>query len=147
MNHPALQIAMRYVHIVSAILLVGGVSFMALCFSPAVRLLDEAFRESVVKMVQHRFSKVAWLAAGGLVISGVYNWGMSAATYKAMGPAGNALIGTKALLALIIFAVMWAGGAGMLKHKPARMINIHLAAVVILIAVVLRYLRLDHLAG
>ena len=75
----------------------------------------------------------------------MYNWVHLAAEYREIGPSGNALIGTKVLLAAILFAVVWARGAGFIKSdKTAAMINVHLAAIIILLAAVLRHLRLAH---
>ena len=140
-----LPIVMRYVHIVSAVLAVGGLAFLSLCLSPAMRMLDESFRESVAKLVQHRFYRILWVSLGGLVVSGVYNWIASSQTYKAMGPAGNALIGTKVLLALVMFAIVWAGSIGKMKPKAWHTAAVHLAAIVMLLAVILRHFRLEYL--
>jgi hypothetical protein len=71
------------------------------------------------------------------------------ATYREMGAAGQGLIGAKVALALAMFAVVFARAAGMpAVARNARFwhrFNLHLAAVVILLAGVLRYLRLEHL--
>ena len=136
---------MRYVHIVSAMAAVGGLMFFLICLTPAVRLLDDGFSESWMKVIRRRFVKMLWISIVGLLVSGVYNWMLSAGTYKAMGGIGNALIGMKALLALILFVVVWVGSVGLLKPRVCYMINIHLAAVVILLAVVLRHARLEYL--
>ncbi len=145
MDNPILQIVMRYIHVLSAVVAVGGVSFLLLCLAPAARLLDDGFSEPWMKMIRQRFDRMLWISIAGLVVSGVYYWVLFAGTYKAMGPIGNALIGTKVLLALVLFATVWAGSIGLLKPKVCQMINIHLAAVVILLAAVLRYYRLEHL--
>ncbi len=142
MENPVLDIFMRYLHVVSAVLAVGGLCFMPICVAPAVRLLDDGLGESVLKIVRSRFHRLLWICIAGLVVSGVYNWVGLAQVYKDMGPKGNALIGTKVLLALIMFVVAGLGTGGVIKPKAAGMINIHLAAVVILLAAVLRYYRL-----
>ena len=46
---------------------------------------------------------------------------------------------------MIMFAVVWLGSVDKLRARAVQMINIHLAAAVILLAVVLRHYRLDHL--
>ena len=139
---------MRYIHIVSAILAVGGMSFILICLTPAVRLLDDTFRASLDQMVHHRFLRLLWASIAGLTVSGAYNWYMLADQYKAMGPIGNALIGTKVLIAVIMFAVVAARSFGLMTNKRAAlMINIHLAAIVILLGSVLRFYRLAHLGG
>lgn len=140
----ALSVLMRYLHIVSAVVAVGGMAFMLLCLSPAAKLLDEKTRESLLDAVHGRFQRVVWACIGGLIVSGLYNWMLLAGAYKAMGPIGNALIGTKVLLAAIIFGVVWARSAGFLSKASRRrvlMINIHLAAIVILLGAVLRHYR------
>ena len=144
MDYVVVQIVLRYIHIVSAVLAVGGLAFMSLCLSPAVRLLDDGFSESWMKMIRLRFGRLLWASIGGLVVSGVYNWVLFAETYRAMGGVGGALIGTKVLLALVMFAVVWAGAIGLMKPKASQMAAVHLAALVILLAAVLRYFRLEH---
>jgi len=145
MDHPILQILMRYLHIVSAVMAVGGIAFLAFCLSPVMRLLDDGFSESWMKRVRERFHKVMWISIGGLIVSGIYNWVLSASIYKAMGAKGNALIGIKVLLAIIIFVMAWVGSLGVVKPKVVQMVNIHLAAVVILLGAVLRYFRLEYI--
>lgn len=140
----ALSIVMRYLHVVSAVVAVGGMAFLLLCLSPAMRLLEEKSREALLDAVHCRFQRVVWACIAGLIVSGIFNWMMLAGAYKAMGPMGNALIGIKVLLAAIVFGVVWARSAGFLSKASRRrtlMINIHLAAVVILLGSVLRHHR------
>jgi uncharacterized membrane protein len=141
-----LDIVMRYLHIVSAILAVGGLSFVAACLTPAMRVLDDGFRAQVAQVVMGRFVKIVWLAIAGLIVSGVYNWIMLAGTYKDLGPKGNALIGTKVLLAVILFGIIAAEATGWIKPKKPKglmILKLHLAAIVILLGSILRALRLD----
>ena len=148
MDHAVLQIVMRYAHILSAVTAVGGLLFMAFCLAPVARLLADDARQPFVESVHKRFLCIVNVAIILLIVSGVYNWGLLAQTYKSMGPVGNALLGIKVLLALIMFVVIWLRTAGLFKNdKAARMINVHLAAIVILLAVILRYYRLEYLAG
>ncbi len=140
-----MQIFMRYVHIVSAVAAVGGLVFLSVCLLPATRLLDEGFSDKWMTMIRQRFHRVVWISIGGLIVSGTYNWVLLAKVYKEMGPVGGAIIGTKVLLAMILFTVVWLGSSGILKPKAAQMINIHLAAINILLASVLRHYRLEHL--
>ncbi len=150
MDNAILQIVMRYLHVVSAIIAVGGLAFVSLALLPSLRLFDESFRGSLMQALHQRFQRVVWLCVGGLVLSGTFNWMALAGQYKSMGPLGNALIGTKVLLAVILFAVIWAHGAGFGRDKSPRfwlMMKLHLAAVIILLGSVLRYFRLEHLTG
>lgn len=146
MDNPVLVVAMRYLHIVSAIVAVGGLAFMAWCLSPALRLLDDGFREQVQRLASERFQRVIVFAIGGLTLSGVYNWIMLAPVYREAGPLANALIGTKVLLSLVMFGIVFAQKWGLIvPSKFWRSFNLHLGALVILLAAVLRYVRLEHL--
>lgn len=139
-----LPIVMRYLHIVSATMAVGGIVFFISCFLPALRGVDEGLRGPLFKAAHDRFLRVLYIAIAGLVISGAYNWIMNASAYKAMGPKGNMLIGIKFLIALTMFALVIARGAGLIQPKNPRlipMINIHLAAIVILLGTILRVWR------
>ncbi len=145
-----LDIAMRYVHIASAILAVGGMVYVLTCLLPSMRLVDETFRAALLELANRRFTRLLHLAIVGLLVSGIYNWIRLADTYKAMGAAGNALIGTKVLIALAMFVIAWGRAIGLIREGKPRlwlMVNIHLAAVVILLAVVLRFYRLAYLAS
>jgi len=146
MDNPVLLVVMRYLHIVSAISVVGGILFIIVCLKPAMRLIDEGLRDSVMRVVRGRFHKVVVAGIVGLVISGLFNWMASAEAYSKFKPTSDMLIGTKVLLALIMFAVVGARMSNVIKSdKLAQMINIHLAAIVILLAAILRYQRLLHI--
>ena len=142
MDNPILIVVMRYLHIISALSAVGGMVFLISCLLPSVKPLDDETRKAVVSKAHERFLRVLWLAILGLTISGVYTWMRYEAFYKSLGWIGHALIGTKVLLALIMFAIVFARSIGLITPKNPRtlpMINLHLAAVVMLIACVLRY--------
>ncbi len=145
-----LDVVMRVLHIVSAVLVVGGLALVPLAVRPALRVMDEGARDSVLTLIHARLRLWLWLGVAGLIVSGAYNWIGNAGIYKAMGPIGNALIGVKALLAFIVFALMWMRQTGMLgprADRPLMMVIVHLAAIVLILASVLRYLRLEHLAS
>ncbi len=146
MSHPILLIFMRYLHIVSAVSIVGGLICVIVCLRPALAPLEEAVRKATLDAALRRFERIVHLGVLGLLVSGTFNWIMLAKTYSAMGPVGNALIGTKTLLAVIIFVVVFARASNLLK--PGRfwqMFNLHLAAIVILLGSILYILRVAHL--
>jgi uncharacterized membrane protein len=142
MDNPILVVFMRYLHIVSALSAVGGMVFLISCMLPSVVPLEDEARKAVVKRAHDRFLRVLWMAILGLTVSGVYTWMRYETFYKSLGWIGHALIGTKVLVALIMFALVFARSIGLLQPKNPRtlpMINLHLAAVVMLLACVLRY--------
>ena len=123
---------------------------MTLALAPGMRLLEDSLRQSVMMLIQQRFARVVWASVAILVVTGVFNWVSLAPTYRDMGPAGNALIGTKVLVAVLLFAVIWAQGAGFGASRSPRfwlMLKLHLAALVILLASILRTCRLEHLTS
>ena len=119
-------------------------AFLLICLLPSLRLLQDDFRSSLLRIVQYRFERVLWASIAGLTISGIYNWIQLAPKYRLIGPLAQALIGIKVLLAAIIFGVVFARSANLLK--PSRFwpsLNLHLAALVILLAAILRWYRLQ----
>jgi hypothetical protein len=145
MNNPVLIIGMRYLHIVSVIMLVGGLLYNMIAQRVARKLLEADLAESFTTALRGRVLMFQWCAMAGLVISGIHTWIINSAQYQAIGPLGNALIGTKVLLAMGVFCVIWMRWSKLIKSdKLAMMINIHLAAIIILLAGILRYYRLYH---
>jgi len=147
LENDILQIVMRYLHVVSAVVAVGGTAFALLCLSPAVQQLEEAARRPLVEFAEGRFRRVLALALLGLLVTGIFNWAATGATYKAMGPMANALLGTKVLLAFVLFGIVIARASNLLPGPSRRwhIVNVHLAAIIILLAAVLRHYRLEHL--
>ena len=147
MDNPILFVTMRYLHIISALSAVGGMVFLISCLLPAAKILDEETRKAVLKTAHDRFLRIIWIAIAGLTISGIYTWIRYETFYKGMGPLGHALIGTKVLLALILFAIVFARSIGLIQPKSPRtlpMINLHIAAVIMLLGAVLRYYHDPH---
>jgi len=150
MNNVGLQIVFRYIHIVSAILAVGGLAFLTFSLLPALKNTDESTRQAILPPIIKRFSGIVGLAILALFISGVFTWISLAKTYNAMGKLANALIGTKVLLALVLFALLWAEASGFIKpKKPRTMIvaKLHMGLLIVLIASVLRCLRLAYMTN
>lgn len=143
MNNPVLIIVMRYLHVLSFITLVGGLLYNMIGQRIARKVLDSQAAESFITAFKGCVLKFQWCAIAGLIVSGTYTWVITNAKYKAIGALGNALIGTKVLLAMTVFCVIWMRWSKLIKSdKTAMMINIHLAAIIILLGATLRYYRL-----
>lgn len=98
---PVLNVFMRFLHIVSAITLVGGVLAWRFAAIPATTALASDVRAKVGDALAAAWRPYVILAVAGLLISGVYNFlGKTGLT-----PAYHAVIGVKFLLALHVFAV------------------------------------------
>ena len=144
MNNPILIVAMRYLHIISVIAMVGGLLYNTVAQRVARKVLETELAENFIAVFRSTVLKFQWFAMAGLIVSGTYTWIITNDQYKAIGPLGNALIGTKVLLALSVFCVIWMRWSKLIKSdKLAMMINMHLAAIIILLAGILRYYRLS----
>jgi uncharacterized membrane protein len=143
MENPILIVALRYVHIVSTAVLVGGMVFMSVALKPALKTLDDERRRTFQQIVERGFKRAVYLCFLGLFISGAYNWIRLADQYKEMGPKGNIVIGIKVLLAVIMFVIISGRDLKLIKlpGKACHMINLHLVAVIILLAGLLGYWR------
>lgn len=142
------NVLMRYVHIVSATVAVGGMACILICLSPAVRVLDDSFRDSLMRLVHHRFLRVVWVCIAGLTVSGIWKYVQVRHEYDAIQVGGmklaHMLIGMKMLLAITLFAIVFLRSVNLIQPRNPRtliMINLHLAAVIILLGSVLQYLR------
>jgi uncharacterized membrane protein len=98
---PALNIAMRFLHIISAITLLGGIFAWRFGLIPALAPLGEDTRRKVDNAVAAAWRPFVLFGVAGLLISGVYNF----LNKTGLTPAYHAVIGVKFLLVLHVFAV------------------------------------------
>lgn len=143
-----LLLILRYMHILGAIMLMGGTIFMRFGLAPAVAGLDTQTRTNLHEQVRSRWSKFVMLAAGLLLVSGLANLGL-AARYEyepVFGMSYNMVVGIKFLLALPIFffASLLAGRSATAKKFQANAVtwmnvNLVLALVMVLMGGVLKF--------
>lgn len=114
-----LGIALRWLHIMAAITLFGGLIFRAVALMPASQELDEAQREKLEDAVRRRWAKFVGISALLLIATGAWNLVRFIQEYGAIrGNAGlnpaeqellrvpewyTPLLGAKIGLALVIF--------------------------------------------
>ena len=98
---PVLNVLMRFLHIISAITLVGGVLAWRFGAIPATAALATDTRAKVGDAIAHAWRPFIIFAVAGLLISGTYNF----LNTTGLTPAYHAVIGVKFLLALHVFAV------------------------------------------
>ena len=91
----------RWIHIASAITLLGGMIFAALAWLPGLQTVAEGQRESISDAIAAKFRPWLVLAVVGLLASGFYNY----LAKKNMPPVYHMLFGMKFLLALHVFSV------------------------------------------
>ena len=69
-----MPLAARFLHVLAAIVWIGGMLFIALVLVPVVRRLsDPSLRARLVRDVGSRFRTVGWIAMGLLLASGLVN--------------------------------------------------------------------------
>jgi uncharacterized membrane protein len=148
---PAL-LALRYLHILGAITLMGGTIFMRFALAPVVAGLDNSTKSTIHEQVRSRWSKFVMIAAAFLLISGIANMILySKSRYEIdplLGMPYGAVTGIKFLLALpiFLFASFLAGRSETAKKFQANAVmwmnvNLALAVLMVLIGGGLRFVK------
>jgi uncharacterized membrane protein len=127
-----LGVLVRWLHIASTALLIGGVAFARFIAVPALQAIPEPERAEVWDGIAWRFRAVVYPAIAGLIVSGIYNF----LIHPGHSPFYHALFGIKVLLAVHVFA---ASILVVKEPKPRRMTGVVISGLlVILIAAYLR---------
>jgi uncharacterized membrane protein len=135
-----LSVIMRWLHITSAVVVVGGVLYARLVIAPALATLPAQDQETLGGAMAARYRSLLYLAMVFLAGTGLYNVVMN----LGRGPLYQSLLAIKLLLVLHVFAV------GLLIVKPKnpkrsrQMTGLLISGLVILaISAVLRQLHLN----
>lgn len=142
-------ILLRWLHILSAIALVGGTIYARLALLPAAAVLPEGHRKTLQEGLRQRWMKLVMAAAGLLILSGLLNF---VRIIKGLDvdikPFYHAMFGTKFVLALLVFflASVLAGRSAAFEkmRQNARFwltLTMILAIVLVCISGVLRITR------
>jgi uncharacterized membrane protein len=130
-------LALRWIHILAAITLMGGAIFQRFALMPAAAELDDAAHDRLKAAVRGRWSKLVMMSAGGLLLSGLVNIGLLIANYTLAKPY-HMLFGIKFLLALVVLyiASLLAGRSAAAERarqnaKTLLTVNLALATIVV----------------
>jgi len=105
-NSPfAVTLIMRWVHVLSAIAMLGGALFMRLVLKGALAETAEENREAVAGAVRKRWKMFVMLLTTLLLISGFYNYLMVTRFEHDGNPQYHMLFGIKFLLSLAVFTL------------------------------------------
>ena len=142
-------VVFRWLHILPAIVAVGGTIFMRFAILPAVGEISESQRGAFQEAVRSRWSKWVMGAITLLLVSGFYNFFTLNARYQ-LPKQYQMLFGIKFLLALAIFALAsFLSGRTPIAQKMranARFwlnLNITLAVLLICISGVMRSMTMN----
>lgn len=143
-------LALRYMHILGAITLMGGTIFMRFALAPTVLTLEGSTRAEFHERIRARWSKFVMAAAGLLLVSGLASMMLfTKSRYDMEGEIGAKyamIVGIKFLLALPIFfiASLLAGRSETAKKFQSKAtfwmnVNLALALVMVLIGGLLKF--------
>lgn len=99
-----LDVLSRFVHVAVAIVMVGGTVFMRFVLMPAAKELPEAEHDQLRQRLLARWKRVVHGGIGMLLLSGLYNYMKQIPLHKGDG-LYHGLLGTKMLLALVVFFI------------------------------------------
>jgi len=150
--NPAIEITLRVLHVLSAIGLLGGTMFVVVGMLPALkaRLEDDEQRAELASAAVRKYYKITHASILLLLATGVAQWVMLHDVYEQGNKALIAsMLGTKVLIALGIFTIIFAQAFGVLKGPPGRWakVGMVMGVLVVILAGVVRTLRLDALGG
>lgn len=127
-----LGVLVRWMHIVSAVLLIGGLAYARVVAVPVLETLPEEERAEAWQRLAWRFRPLVHGAIAGLLVSGVYNL----LIHPGHTQFYHMLFGVKMLLAAHVFAVSI---LAVKEPKPSRMTSAVISGLlVILVAAYLR---------
>jgi uncharacterized membrane protein len=135
----------QWLHVMAAVVAVGGVAFVRFVLLPASESMADEQRQEMMGAVVDRFRKILWISIGLLLITGLYNVDFAASNGSlASKPYLYGLI-AKIVIALVVFKIgfmLTVPGDAFASIKANRkkwlMINFVLGMVVVLIAAYLR---------
>lgn len=99
-----LSVLSRIAHVATAIVLVGGTVFMRFVLMPAAKELPEAEHDQLRQRLMARWKRVVHGGIALLLLSGLFNYMQQIPKHKG-DPLYHALLGTKMLLALVVFFI------------------------------------------
>ncbi len=96
-----LGVILRWLHIISAIALLGGMVYARFVVTPALSTLVPELQQKLSDSMARRYQGLLYSAIAALLISGTYNL----VRKTGLTPLYHALFGIKVLLALHVFVV------------------------------------------
>ena len=138
------DILFRWIHVVSAVLAVGGAFFVWAVLPRGIDPLDPEQREAVFLRCRRGFKLVVHPAILGLLVSGVYNTIRNWPWYIVNPKLMHAFFGVHLLLAIVVISVtLWllAGREAKRGHRTWLKANVFLMLLTIAAASCLKWAR------
>jgi uncharacterized membrane protein len=129
-----LPIVSRWIHVISACVVIGGLFFMRIVLPIGLQSLEPENQKALFLKLRSIFKRIVHTAILLFLISGTYNAYLIWPQYSAIKGLGHALFGMHVLLALIVFGIALVGLAG--KEPPKAHKGMMAANLVLLLLVV-----------
>jgi uncharacterized membrane protein len=100
----AIDVVSRIVHVSTAILLVGGSAFVYLILLGAAKTLTDESHQALREAIRERWKRVVHAGIALFLLSGFYNFWRALGAHEGDG-LYHGLVGTKILLALVVFFI------------------------------------------
>lgn len=140
---------MRWMHLASAAVIIGGITLIVLSADP-LRLLERSEAiDSTIKRIEKRYRMLMMIAVLALLVSGVGQWIIFGQIYQAHTPI-LVVLSFKVLTATTLFALLFGLHVETMSGEDAkawRWINLSLAVTVLMLAGIVRYMRLQVMGG
>ncbi len=137
----------RFVHVSTAIVLVGGSIFMLWVLMPAALQISSSEHDKLRGLVVARWKRFVHLGIALFLISGLYNYMQAIPKHKGDG-AYHALLGTKMLLAFAVFFIASVLVGRSTKFEAMRNARGKWLAIIILLSAIIvgisSYVKVNH---
>jgi uncharacterized membrane protein len=141
---PFFVILSRWLHVISACLVIGGVLFIRFVLPGGLKLLPDTQHQQVLLTVRRRFKRVVHAAIFLLLVTGIYNTSLAWDKYELDKAVLHALWGTHVLLAACAFTIslyVLAGPRPPRSHRKLMALNFAILLLVVGAASTLKWAR------
>ncbi len=134
------ELALRWLHILAAISLVGGTFFWRWALVPSLAGLENADRKRIEEAIRPKWARIVMIASALVLLSGIWNFVNIIKANAFEGNMYHALIGVKLLLALMILwiAARLSGrsqGAERFREKQGLWLTINVVLSIVLVCI------------
>lgn len=136
MDFNPIDLISRWAHIGTVIVLIGGSAFMRLALMPAAAELPDDQHQALKEKIFARWRKIVGMGIGLILLSGLYNYVKAIPDHKGQG-LYHGLIGTKMILAFVVFFLASALTGRSEKFEPMRQNSKKWIGILLLLAAII----------
>jgi uncharacterized membrane protein len=139
-----LVVLSRWLHVISAILAIGGAFFMRVVVPPALAEAEAGSREAVLIALRKKFKMVVHICVTLLILTGAFNTWRSWGDYKLKTGVMHGIWGMHMLLGLVVIGIsvtLLAKREPPKNHRGMLTVNLVIMFVVVALASTLKFVR------